>query len=199
MKYALFAWVLVGLAVGCGPTVIAPNETGVGAGGGAISSSPTATNSGTGGSGGVVIGPPEPACDDPSVFLDVAGDVSVSFDPECVLSGQINHGTSPGLERLEIIGCVIVHDRRLRLSAHEPAWPATSNHAQVELLHPAGSYSEAPTESGVLDVHTFGSVGGVIEGSFNAALGATDPATVPWSIDVVGKFRVCRGPDVYVD
>ena len=67
-------------------------------------------------------------------------------------------------------------------------------------LHHAGSdYTGASADSATLTVTTFGAYHGVIEGSFSGALAATKAGSGPATLSITGTFRVCRGPDVYID
>lgn len=196
MKHILSALALAGWFLGCTSSANGPGETG---GGGGTSSSSGA--SGGGGSGGVLIepGPPEPQCDDPTVFLEIAGDVTLSLDASGVPTGYLDHGGGSGSERLRIEAWPAEGDRVITIAAKGVTWPGSTTTASMSFHHAGGDYTGAPAESAALTVTTFGAYHGVIEGSFSGALAATKAGSGPATLSITGTFRLCRGPDVYID
>ena len=177
--------------VGCGSSF---DPGGAGSGG---AGSITIT-SGSSGGGGLIIGEAPPACDDPTVFLEVSGDLSLSADSSCLPTGQID--TSPSPDVLSI-GARCEGEGGFGIDAPSDGqiWPGASSEASVWLVYGGGAYAQAPAKSGTLEVTTFEAPGGVVEGSFSAALEATKPGSGPPTIKIHGSFRVCREYDRWLD
>jgi hypothetical protein len=203
------------IAAGCGGQVIAPSQSSdATSGSGGASATATATASGAGGMSGVggssvasTSTGGAPACNDPTVFVDILGDgpnqhVDASCAPEAHLTLPGGAKTPPPKQppppasgTLTVTACPLSPNLVLLLNGQSTSWPASIANATIIYFHDGAEYDESPTESGALEVLTFEPVGGVIEGTFSATMTPKDPAGIPSKIQITGKFRVCRGPD----
>lgn len=199
MKHAFsMMGIAAALALGCSSAVVDPNDRGSG---GATSSHST-TSGGSGGSGGegaFAFGPPGPACDDPSVFVEITGDVDFNLDAGSRPTGFIANATQPDSAHLTIGSEETAGGNRVSITAAGTTWPGSSNQASIWLAYDGGIYEEAPANSAAIEVTTFEMPGGLVEGSFSATLEATEPVSGPQSIQITGQFRACRAPDPWID
>lgn len=202
------------IALGCGGQVITPSQSSnaTSGNGGAASSAAASGAGGMGGSGGSLVaststGAEPAACNDATVFVDILGDgPNQHFDASCAPEGHINYpggaksppppGPPPPGSTLVINACPTAPGLVLILGGQSSTWPASIANATVLYFHDGAEYDASPAESGALEVFTFEPVGGVIEGAFTATVAAKDPAGIPSKIQITGKFRICRGPDL---
>lgn len=203
------------LALGCGSEVIIGDASGTTGAGGATASSSVVTTSATTstttfattttvstGVGGA------PACNDPDLFVDVQGSDGTfnHFDASCMPEGHLvwPGGASPPpppgpppppvTTYMQITACPYSQTGPyFSVGAGWMSWPGFAANASVTYAIGGTSYSEIPTQTGVLQVDSMEMVGGVITGTFKAMIGPLGSTTS--TLEIYGKFRVCRTPD----
>jgi hypothetical protein len=191
------------LAAGCGGTVVVPSQSSdssSGSGNGGAGSS----SSGAGGSFTVSTstGTQPGFCNDATVFFDIVGDgANQHFDASCSPEGHLSFPGGAKTPKgppttLVLTPCSTSNSVVLSIAAESDAWPTNVSDVTFTYYHEGAEYDVSLPQSNALEVFTFESVGGVIEGAFTTTVTSKDPAGTPGKIQITGKFRVCRGPDL---
>ncbi|MFT3775058.1 MAG: hypothetical protein QM820_57655 [Minicystis sp.] len=226
IRYLAAMGFAAGLALGCGSVVVEPGQSagsatgsggsaglggaggsGFGGAGGAITStvasSSTIVSSGVGGG---------PAClADPTLFVEVDGDIMDHLGASCVPTGSVLYNTGPVPPPpgppplppgyLTLFGCTTAaSDLGLIISALSSQWPgpATVAGVSIELHKGGGKYTTSPNMSdGLLVVTTFEATGGVLEGTFSGTLKTSWSSSGGSVIAIKGSFRVCHTADSF--
>ena len=212
MRRLAAAFLGAAVAAGCSG-VIATGVTGAtsGSGGAATTGTTAIGTGGTSGTGGGLVGSgggttTAPTCNDPTVFFDIEGDGPLQhFDMSCAPDGYVLHAGGAGPPPppppppptgwLVLEACPKGMAITLSLQANDASWPATGT--IVSATYMSGGIQYQLFATGTVDVVTFGAVGEVIEGTFSAGFASTSGGDAGATLMLTGKFRVCRGPDVY--
>lgn len=208
MKRA-WLWAAGAMALGCSSVVVetsTSSSTG-GGGGAAMSSSSSSSSSGNGAGGAIDFTTSSssggaPACEGTSVFIDVAGDVSLHFNASCALYGSITWLSGPTPPQPGVPGMMHIFacdgaappSPSLLVTATADTWPASATAGYTRLVLSDATYTSE--SGGVLEVVNMEPTGGVIEGKFAVTL-ALMSGSGPASINITGAFRVCHGPDSF--
>lgn len=199
----------IAVAAGCGGTVVTPSQSSNStSGNGGAGSTASGAGGMTGAGGGFVVststGTQPLACNDPTVFFDIVGDgANQHFDASCAPEGHMNFPggaktpNPPDGSTLVLTPCTTSSSGSvLSIYAKADTWPTSLSDVSFIYFHDGAEYDVTMAQSDDLQVFTFEQVGGVIEGAFTTTVVSKDPAGNPAKIQIAGKFRVCRGPDL---